>query len=61
MAVRSAAANIGTLVMQAPLGPRMNVDEKHEGLDTPHFTVFVLTAPQLGPELEIYALDPPRR
>jgi hypothetical protein len=61
MGVRAAAADIGTLVMQAPQGPRMKVEEKLEGLDTPHFTAFVLTAPQLGPELEIYALHPPRR
>jgi hypothetical protein len=61
MAVRAAAANIGTLVMEAPLGPRMVVEQKHEGLDTPHYTAFVLTAPQLGPELEIYDLVPPRR
>jgi hypothetical protein len=37
------------------------VEVKHEGLDTPHYTAFVLTAPQLGPELEIYDLVPPRR
>jgi hypothetical protein len=37
----------------------MVVKTKHEGLDTPYFTGFILTAPQLGPELEIYRLDPP--
>ena len=61
MAVRGAAANIGTLVMQAPRGPRLKVEQKHEGLDTAHYTAFILTAPELGPELEIYDLDPPRR
>ena len=39
----------------------MKVEQKLEGLDTPHYTAFVLTAPELGPELEIYDLDPPRR
>ena len=28
-------------------------------LDTPHYTAFLLTAPQLGPDLEIYRIDPP--
>ncbi len=58
--VRLAAANIGTLMMRAPDGERMRVKTKYEGLDTPHYTAFVLTAPQLGPELEIYRIDPPR-
>jgi hypothetical protein len=57
--VRAAAGNIGTLVMQAPARPRMRVQKKREGLDTPHYTAFLLTAPQLGPDLEIYRIDPP--
>lgn len=56
-AVRAAAANIGTLVFEAPRGERMIVKEKIEGLDTPHFTAFVLTSPGFGPKLEIYRLD----
>ena len=56
-AVRAAAGNIGTLVFEAPRGERMVVKEKIEGLDTPHFTAFVLTSPGFGPALEIYRLD----
>ena len=62
--VRLAAENIGTLMLRLPgeglFGERMRVKTKYEGLDTPHFTAFILTAPQLGPGLEIYRIDPPR-
>jgi len=55
-AVRAAARHMGTLVFQAPRGERMRVEEKIEGLDTPHYTAFVLTAPAVGPAIEIYHL-----
>lgn len=59
-AVRAAAGNIGTLVFEAPARERMVVKEKIEGLDTPHYTAFVLTAPAFGPSIEIYRIDPPK-
>ncbi len=55
-AVRAAAMRTGTLMLRLPREERMRVTAVHEGLDTPHYTAFILSAPQLGPELEIYDL-----
>lgn len=53
-AVREAAMRMGTLELRLPREERMQVTAVYEGLDTPHYTAFILSAPQLGPELEIY-------
>jgi hypothetical protein len=56
--MRDTAIAIGTLVAKYPEGERMRVETKYEGLDTPHYTKFILSAPQLGPEIEIYRITP---
>jgi hypothetical protein len=55
-AVREAAIRMGKLELRLPREERMQVNAVYEGLDTPHYTAFILSAPQLGPELEIYDL-----
>jgi hypothetical protein len=54
--MRETAMRIGTLEAKFPETERMRVETKYEGLDTPHYTKFILTAPQLGPEVEIYRI-----
>ena len=59
--MRETAARIGTLEAKFPVEERMRPGEKIEGLDTAHFTKYTLTAPQLGPEVEIYRIGKAER
>ena len=53
LAVRQALARAGPLVEQIPHETRPPASGL-EGLDTPHFTCFVLTASCFGPQLDVY-------
>lgn len=57
-AVRRAVAARGTLVARFPQENRPPTSG-YSGLDTPHFTRFVLSARWFGPELELYRLAAP--
>jgi hypothetical protein len=54
-AVRDALARAGQLVLSLPHEARPPTSGL-EGLDTPHFTAFVLSAETFGPQLEVYRL-----
>jgi hypothetical protein len=53
--VRDVLARIGELVLSLPDEERPPTSGL-EGLDTPHFTYFVLTAHSFGPQLDVYRL-----
>lgn len=55
--VRGAVSERGTLVAFFPKKERMRPTLRLEGLDTPHYTAFLLTTENLGPALEIWRVE----